>query len=73
MGEAAVQRLSAFNKLSWACVYVTVPHLALARLFVALSLCSRMSTPSTTPRTTESLTYWISAILTAGETVYPEP
>lgn len=46
MGEEAVQKLSAFNKLSAGreknpnqdCVYVTVPHPAPARLCSSLSL-----------------------------------
>lgn len=35
----------------------------------SVSLCPRMWTPSTTLRTTGSSTYWISAILTAGDSV----
>lgn len=39
-------------------------------IFIWLFLCFRMLTLSTTLRTTESSTYWISATLTAGNKVY---
>lgn len=74
--------LSSFAQLEkhWNCFYVTVPYLCSLSVTVSFSshlffflsflLCSRMLTPSTTLRTTGSSIYWISAILTAGETVY---
>lgn len=74
--------LSSFAQLEkhWNRFYVTVPYLCSLSVTVSFSshlffflsflLCSRMLTPSTTLRTTGSSIYWISAILTAGETVY---
>lgn len=74
--------LSSFAQLEkhWHRFYVTVPYLCSLSVTVSFSshlfsflLCSRMLTPSTTLRTTGSSIYWISAILTAGETVYCHP
>lgn len=72
--------LSSFAQLEkhWNRFYVPVPYLCyrfffLSSFFLSFLLCSRMLTPSTTLRTTGSSIYWISAILTAGETVYCHP